>query len=65
MGLVPAIVAAVARVGSWAIPSFVMTLIWIVVIVLVIILLAWIVHLSGGGLFVLKLGHFSMQIGVN
>jgi len=60
-----AIVAAVARVGSFAIPGFVMTLIWIVAIILVIILLAWIVHLSGGGLWVLKLGHFSMQIGVN
>jgi hypothetical protein len=54
-----------ARVGTFAIPGFVMTLIWIVVIILVIILLAWIVHLSGGGLWVLKLGHFSMQIGVN
>ena len=39
-------------------------MIWIVVIILVIILLAWIVHLSGGGLFELRLGHFRMQIGV-
>jgi hypothetical protein len=55
----------VVRVGAYAIPGFVMALIWIVVIILVIILLAWIVHLSGGGLWVLKLGHFSLQIGVN
>ena len=61
----PAIVAAVARVGSLAIPGFVITLIWIVLIILVIILLAWIVDLSGGGLLVLKLGHFSLQIGAN
>jgi hypothetical protein len=55
----------VAGVSGVAIPGFVVTLIWIVLIILVIILLAWVVHLSGGGLFVLKLGHFSMQIGVN
>lgn len=53
-----------ARVGRYAIPGFVVTMIWIVVIILVIILLAWIVHLSGGGLFELRLGHFRMQIGV-
>ena len=41
-----------------------MTIIWIVLVILVIILLAWIVHLAGGGLFVLRLGHFKLQIGV-
>lgn len=54
-----------AKLGGFAIPGFVVTLIWIVLIVLVIILLAWVVHLSGGGTFILRLGHFSMQIGVN
>jgi hypothetical protein len=54
-----------ASVGGIVIPRFVWTLIWIVVIVLVIILLAWIVHKAGGGTFIVKLGHFSMQIGVN
>jgi len=57
--------SAVAKVGGSAIPGFVITLVWIVMIILVIILLAYIVHLTGGGLFVLKLGHFSMQIAVN
>jgi hypothetical protein len=47
------------------IPRFVWWLVWIVVIALVIILLAWIIHLTGGGLVVLKLGHFHMQIGVS
>jgi len=41
-----------------------MTVIWIVLVVLVIILLAWIVHLAGGGLLELKLGHFKLLIGV-
>ena len=54
-----------AKVGSVAIPGFMATIIWIVLIVLVIILLAWIVHLSGGGLFDLRLGHFRMRIGVS
>ncbi|HVB45786.1 MAG TPA: hypothetical protein VNF47_24185 [Streptosporangiaceae bacterium] len=42
-----------------------MTIIWLVVVVLVIILLAWIVHLAGGGLFELRLGHFRLLIGVS
>lgn len=54
-----------AKLGSWAIPGFVMTIIWLVVVVLVIILLAWIVHLAGGGLFELRLGHFRLLIGVS
>jgi len=54
----------VAKVGRFAIPGFVVTVIWIVLIILVLILLAWIVHLAGGGLFNLKLGHFTLKIGV-
>ena len=55
----------VATIGGVLIPRFVITLIWIVLIVLVIILLAWVVHKAGGGTFVVKLGHFSMQLGVS
>jgi hypothetical protein len=58
-------VAIVATVAGVAIPRFVWTLLWIVLIILVIIGLAWVVHEFGGGLFVVKLGHFSMQIGVS
>jgi len=54
----------VARWGSWAIPGFVVFLIWIVVVVLVIILLAWIIHGTGGGELTLKLGHFHLEVGV-
>ena len=57
--------SAVAKVGSLAIPGIVVTLIWIVAIILVIVLLAYIVHLTGGGEFVLKVGHFNLQLGVN
>ena len=57
-------VIAVVRVGSYAIPAFIVFLIWIVVVVLVIILLAWIVHATGGGELTLKLGHFHLAVGV-
>jgi uncharacterized integral membrane protein len=57
-------VTAVARVGGYAIPAFVVFLIWIVVSILVIILLAWIVHAIGGGELNLKLGHFHLSVGV-
>jgi uncharacterized integral membrane protein len=57
-------VTAVVRLGSYAIPAFVVFLIWIVVVVLVIILLAWIVHQTGGGELTLKLGHFHLEVGV-
>jgi len=54
----------VARIGRFALPGFVVIFIWIVLVILVIILLAWIVHLAGGGLFELRLGHFRLHIGV-
>jgi hypothetical protein len=54
-----------ATIGGIAIPRFVVWLIWIVLIALLIILLAWVVHRAGGGSFIVKLGHFSMQIGVS
>jgi hypothetical protein len=55
----------VVKVGNFAIPSFVITIVWVVIIILVVILLAWIVHLIGGGSFDLRLGHFHLLIGVN
>jgi hypothetical protein len=47
------------------IPRFIWTLIWIVVVILVIIFLALLIHHYGGGSFVIRLGHFNLQIGVN
>ena len=41
-----------------------MFFIWLVVVVLAIILLAFIVHWAGGGLLDLRLGHFVLNVGV-
>jgi hypothetical protein len=41
-----------------------MFFIWLVIVVLVIILLAFIVHWAGGGLLDLRLGHFVLNVGV-
>jgi hypothetical protein len=51
------------RIAGHTIPGIVMLFVWLVVIVLGIILLAWIVHLVGGGLLDLRLGHFKLDIG--
>lgn len=58
--------AAVARtrsVAGYAIPGIVWFFIWIVVVILAIILLAFIVHWAGGGVLNLKLGHFFLNVG--
>ena len=54
-----------AGISADGIPKFVWTLIWIVVCILVVILLALIIHHFGGATFILRLGHFNMQIGVS
>jgi len=55
---------AVARtVAGYAIPGIVVFFFWVVVAILAIILLAWIVHLAGGGEFNVRLGHFVLQVG--
>jgi len=54
----------VARtVAGYAIPGIVVFFFWVVVAILAIILLAWIVHLAGGGEFNVRLGHFVLQVG--
>jgi hypothetical protein len=50
-------------VAGHAIPGVVLFLAWLVLIVLALILLAWIVHLAGGGLLNLRLGHFRLDVG--
>jgi uncharacterized integral membrane protein len=58
--------AAVARtrsVAGWAIPGIVMFFIWVVLVILAIILLAFIVHWAGGGALNLRLGHFFLNVG--
>ena len=63
----PGTCAAVATrsrtVAGYTIPGIVVFFAWIVLIILVIILLAWVVHWAGGGVLDLKLGHFILKIG--
>jgi hypothetical protein len=50
-------------VGGRAIPGVVLFVAWLVLIVLAIVVLAWIVHLAGGGLLNFRLGHFRLDVG--
>jgi hypothetical protein len=52
-------------VGGLAIPGFVVFLIWLVLVILAIILLAFIVHWAGGAVLNLRLGHFLLNVGFN
>jgi hypothetical protein len=54
---------ATKTVAGHAVPGIVLFFVWIVLIVLAIILLAWLVHLAGGGLLDLRLGHFRLDVG--
>jgi uncharacterized integral membrane protein len=56
-------VARTRSVAGWAIPGIVLFFIWVVVIILAIILLAFIVHWAGGGALNLRLGHFFLDVG--
>lgn len=57
--------AAVARrsVAGYALPGIVWFFIWLVIVILAIILLAFIVHWAGGGVLNLRLGHFFLNVG--
>ena len=50
-------------VAGYALPGIVLFFIWLVVVVLAIILLAFIVHWAGGGELNLRLGHFVLNVG--
>jgi len=50
-------------VAGYALPGIVLFFIWLVVVVLAIILLAFIVHWAGGGALNLRLGHFVLNVG--
>jgi hypothetical protein len=56
-------VARSRSVAGWGIPGIVMFFIWVVVVILAIILLAFIVHWAGGGALDLRLGHFFLNVG--
>jgi hypothetical protein len=50
-------------VAGRPVPGVVLFFAWLVLIVLALILLAWIVHLAGGGMLDLRLGHFRLDVG--
>jgi hypothetical protein len=50
-------------VAGYGIPGIVVFFIWLVVVILAIILLAYIVHWAGGGVLDLRLGHFILNVG--
>jgi hypothetical protein len=53
-----------AKTVAWrAVPGVVLFFAWLVLIILALILLAWIVHLAGGGMLDLRLGHFRLDVG--
>jgi len=45
-------------------PRWLWTLFWMLVAILLIILVAWFIHLVGGGMLNLHIGHFVFRIGV-
>jgi hypothetical protein len=56
-------VARARTVAGYAIPGIVVFFIWVVIVIAAIILLAFIVHLAGGGVLNLRLGHFVLRVG--
>lgn len=58
-----AVATRTRTVAGRDIPGIVVFFFWLVLVILAIILLAWIVHLAGGGLLNLRLGHFILNIG--
>jgi hypothetical protein len=50
-------------VAGRPIPGVVLFFAWLVLIVVAIVVLAWIVHVAGGGLLNFRLGHFRLDVG--
>jgi hypothetical protein len=50
-------------VAGYALPGIVVFFLWVVIVIVAIILLAFIVHLAGGGVLELRLGHFVLKVG--
>jgi uncharacterized integral membrane protein len=50
-------------VAGYALPGIVVFFIWLVVIILAIVLLAFIVHWAGGAGLNLHIGHFELNVG--
>jgi hypothetical protein len=56
-------VAKARSVSGYAIPGIILFFLWVVVVILAIIVLAFLVHWAGGGVLNLRLGHFILNIG--
>jgi hypothetical protein len=56
-------VARARTVAGYAIPGVIVFFIWVVVVIMAIILLAYIVHWAGGGVLNLRIGHFVLNVG--
>ena len=57
--------ARARSVAGYAIPGIALFFIWMVIVILAIILLAFIVHWAGGGVLHLRIGHFVLDVGFN
>ena len=55
--------AKARAVGGYAIPGIIVFFLWVVVVILAIIVLAFLVHWAGGGVLNLRLGHFILNVG--
>ncbi len=55
--------ARTREVGGLALPAFVVFLLWLLAVIFVIIILAFIVHWAGGAVLNLRLGHFMLNVG--
>ena len=55
--------ARARTVAGYAIPGIVVFFLWVVVVILAIMLLAFLVHWAGGGVLNLRLGHFVLNVG--
>ena len=55
--------ARARTVAGYAIPGVIVFFIWVVVVIMAIILLAYIVHWAGGGVLNLRIGHFVLNVG--
>ena len=55
--------AGARTVAGYAIPGIIVFFLWVVVVILAIIVLAFLVHWAGGGVLNLRLGHFFLNVG--
>jgi hypothetical protein len=55
--------ASSRTVAGYAIPGIIVFFLWVVVVILAIVVLAFLVHWAGGAVLNLRLGHFILNVG--